>query len=124
MGIGRAAAVVLRTGVLGGGALGLSVAGMWDTGHPSTIGQLLLAIDPAAFGPVDEFFARVRAWREEMTSRARQDGVEEILVPGDKEWRADERQRERVELVPAVIEDLARLAVERRLLRSWRAVVA
>ena len=59
-----------------------------------------------------------------MTSRARQEGVEEILVPGDKEWRADERQRVRVDLVPAVIEDLARLAVERRLLRAWRAVVA
>jgi len=123
-GYGLAAAVDLLTGVLGGGAFGLSVAGMWDTGYPSTIGQLLLAIDPAAFGPVDGFHARVRTWRAEMTSRARQDGVEEILVPGDKEWRAEERQRERVELLPAVIDDLARLAVERRLLRSWRAVVA
>jgi len=123
-GYGLAAAVDLLTGVLGGGAFGLSVAGMWDTGYPSTIGQLLLAIDPAAFGPVDGFCARVRTWRAEMTSRARQDGVEEILVPGDKEWRAEERQRERVELLPAVIDDLARLAVERRLLRSWRAVVA
>ncbi len=123
-GYGLAAAIDLLTGVLGGGAFGLSVAGMWDTGHPSTIGQLLLAIDPSAFGPLDDFHARVGAWREEMTSRARQDGIDEILVPGDKEWRADERQRERVALVPEVIEDLARLAAERRLLRAWRAVVA
>jgi len=123
-GYGLAAAIDLLTGVLGGGAFGLSVAGMWDTGHPSTIGQLLLAIDPSAFGDRDAFFARVRAWRAEMTSRARQDGVDEILVPGDKEWRADERQRERVELVPAVLEDLAQLAVERRLVRAWRPVVA
>jgi LDH2 family malate/lactate/ureidoglycolate dehydrogenase len=123
-GYGLAAAIDLLTGVLGGGAFGLSVAGMWDTGHPSTIGQLLIAVDPAAFGDVAAFHARVTAWRAEMTGRPRQDGVEEILVPGDKEWRADEAQRERVRLVPEVIEDLARLAVERDLLRAWRRAVA
>ena len=122
-GYGLAAAVDLLTGVLGGGAFGLSVAGMWDTGHPSTIGQLLIAIDPAAFGEREAFFARVRAWRAEMVSRPRQEGTDEILVPGDKEWRADAAQHERVRLVPEVVEDLARLAVERRLLRAWRAAV-
>lgn len=122
-GYGLAAAVDLLTGVLGGGAFGLSVAGMWDTGHPSTIGQLLLAVDPAAFGEPEAFFRRVRAWRAEMVGRPRQEGVEEILVPGDKEWRADAAQAERVRLVPEVIEDLARLAVERGLLRAWRRVV-
>ncbi|MFN8622121.1 MAG: Ldh family oxidoreductase [Chloroflexota bacterium] len=123
-GYGLAAAVDLLTGVLGDGAFGLSVAGMWDTGHPSTIGQLLIAIDPAAFGEPQAFFGRVRAWRVEMLSRPRQDGVDEILVPGDKEWRADTAQRERVRLVPEVVEDLGRLAVERRLLAAWRRTVA
>jgi LDH2 family malate/lactate/ureidoglycolate dehydrogenase len=123
-GYGLAAAIDLLTGVLGGGASASSVAGMWDTGHPSTIGQLLVAVDPGAFGDPEAFFARVKAWRAEMVGRPRQAGVDEILVPGDKEWRADDAQRDRVRLVPEVVEDLARLAVERRLLRAWRRAVA
>jgi LDH2 family malate/lactate/ureidoglycolate dehydrogenase len=122
-GYGMAAAIDLLTGVMGGGAFGLSVAGMWDTGHPSTIGQLLLAVDPAAFGDAEAFFARVRAWRAEMVGRPRQEGVEEILVPGDKEWRADADHAQRVRLVPEVVDDLARLAAERGLLRGWRRAV-
>ena len=61
--------------------------------------------------------------REPQTFDAIFQDLEEILVPGDKEWRADAAQAERVRLVPEVIEDLARLAVERGLLRAWRRVV-
>lgn len=123
-GYGLAAAIDLLTGVLSGGAFGLSVAGMWDTGHPTTIGQLLLALDPGAFGDPAAFHARVRAWRAEITARPRQPGVDEILVAGDREWRAQDRQAERVALVPEVVADLAALAAERGLLRAWRRAVA
>ena len=53
----------------------------------------------------------LRAWRK-------------ILVAGDPEWRASDRQAERVDLLPEVIRDLAALAVEHGLLRRWRPVVS
>jgi LDH2 family malate/lactate/ureidoglycolate dehydrogenase len=122
-GYGLAAAVDLLTGVLSGGAFGLAVAGMWDTGHPSTISQLHLAIDPAALGDAGAFAARLRRWRAELAGLPRQPGVDEILVAGDPEWRAAQRQAERVALLPSVAEDLARLAFERGLEARWRRVV-
>jgi LDH2 family malate/lactate/ureidoglycolate dehydrogenase len=121
-GYGLAAAMDLLTGVLGGGAFGVSVAGMWDTGHPSTISQLHLAIDPGVTGDARDFGTRLRRWRAELAALPRQPGVDEVLVAGDPEWRADERQAERVELLPSVAEDLARLALERGLGRAWRRV--
>ena len=122
-GYGLASAVDILTGVLGGGTFGLDVAGMWDTGRPTTSSQLHVAIDPAVTGDEGAFAARLREWREQMTSRTRAPGVAEILVAGDPEWRASDRQAERVDLLPEVLRDLAALAVEHRLLRRWRPVV-
>jgi LDH2 family malate/lactate/ureidoglycolate dehydrogenase len=122
-GYGLASAVDVLTGVLGGGTFGLDVTGMWDTGLPTTSSQLHIAIDPGVVGEPDRFARRLGAWRDQVTSRARAEGVEEILVAGDLEWRATERQAERLELLPEVRRDLAAIAVERRLLRRWRDVV-
>jgi LDH2 family malate/lactate/ureidoglycolate dehydrogenase len=122
-GYGLASAVDVLTGVLGGGTFGLDVAGLWDTGAPTTSSQLHLAIDPAAADEPGAFAARMRAWRQQVVSRARAAGVAEILVAGDPEWRATDRHAERVDLLPDVIRDLAALAVEHRLLRQWRLVV-
>jgi LDH2 family malate/lactate/ureidoglycolate dehydrogenase len=122
-GYGLASAIDVLTGVLGGGTFGLDVTGLWDTGRPTTSSQLHVAIDPRAGGDGEGFSRRLRAWRDQVTSRARSAGVAEILVAGDLEWRAAERQADRVDLSPEVIRDLAALAAERRMLRSWRAVV-
>ena len=123
-GYGLAAAVDLLSGVLGGGTFALEVGGLWDTHAPASGSQLHLAIDPAALGDVAAFGARLRAWRDELKSLPRAPDAHEILVAGELEWRADERQAERVDLLPEVIRDLATLAVELRLLRSWKRVVA
>ena len=41
------------------------------------------------------------------------EGVERVLIPGDPEREAEERiMREGIKLVPAVIDDLAKIAVE------------
>jgi L-2-hydroxycarboxylate dehydrogenase (NAD+) len=122
-GYGLASAVDILTGVLGGGTFGLAVTGLWDTGVPTTSSQLHVAIDPGAVGDPAAFAGRLRAWREQIVSRARAPGVSEILVAGDPEWRAADRQADGVDLLPEVIRDLATLAAEHRLLRPWRAVV-
>jgi LDH2 family malate/lactate/ureidoglycolate dehydrogenase len=118
-GYGLAAAIDLLTGVLGDGGFASSVAGMWDTGSPTSVGQAFLVLDPAAFGPVGAFHDRVRAWRNEITGVERQPGVERILLAGDREWDADERQQERVSIDPGVIDGLAQVAVAQGIRSAW-----
>ena len=122
-GYGLSAAVDLLTAVLGGGSSLAAVAGMWDNGRPSTISQTYLVIDPTALGDLAAFQARLRAWHAELIAAPRRPGVAAIHVAGDLEWDADERQRDRVRLVPDVAMDLARLAQETGLQRWWRPVV-
>jgi LDH2 family malate/lactate/ureidoglycolate dehydrogenase len=122
-GYGLAAAVEMLTGVLGGGAVGLSVAALWDTTRRVTTSQFHLVIDPAAVGDVADFYLRLRGYVAELKALPRRAGIDEILVAGELEWRADERQAERVALLPSVIVELASMAVERGLFRTWRPVV-
>ncbi|CAN5638743.1 N/A [soil metagenome] len=123
-GYGLAAAVDLLTCVLGGGTFALLVGGLWDTRTPASCSQLHMAIDPAAVGDIGAFHARLRTWRDQLTGLPRADGMDGIVLAGEPEWQADARQAERVDVLPEVIRDLATLAVERSLLRSWKAVVA
>jgi L-2-hydroxycarboxylate dehydrogenase (NAD+) len=123
-GYGLAAAVDLLTGVLGGGSSLSAVAGLWDSGHPTTISQTYLALDPSALGDVTAFQARLRAWHDELVSQPRRPGVAEIQVAGDPEWASDARQQEHIQLVPSVAADLANLAGEAGLLGYWRRVPA
>jgi LDH2 family malate/lactate/ureidoglycolate dehydrogenase len=121
-GYGLAAAVELLTGLLGGGAYGLSTTGLWDTGKPISVSQLHLALDPGTFGG-ESFTGRLRAWRDDLRSLPRQPGVPEILLPGDPEWRADARQADRIDMLASTVHDLAGLAVERGLRRGWGPVI-
>ncbi len=89
-----------------------------------TTSQFHLVIDPAAVGEAAHFYSRLRGYVTELKSLPRRPDVDEILVAGEREWRADERQADRVGLLPDVITDLAGMAVERGLRRAWRPVVA
>ncbi len=121
-GYGLAAAVELLTGLLGGGAYGLTTTGLWDTGEPTSVSQLHVALDLATFGK-EAFGRRLRAWRADLTSLPRQPGVPEILMAGDPEWRADARQAERIAMLVSTFTDLAGLAVERGLRAAWLPVL-
>jgi LDH2 family malate/lactate/ureidoglycolate dehydrogenase len=121
-GFGLAATVELLTGLLGGGAYGLSTTGLWDTGKPTSISQMHVALDLATFG-VEDFGVRLRAWRADLTSLPRQPGVPEILMAGDPEWRADASQADRIVVLVSTFTDLAGLAVERGLRAAWLPVL-
>ncbi len=122
-GYGLGAAVEMLTGVLGGGEFGLGTPGIWDTDRLVGINQFHLAIDPATFG-ADAFAQRLRAWHDDLVSLRRQPGVDEILVAGDLEWRADERQAQTIQMLASTVHDLAAIAVERGLRRAWTPVLA
>jgi LDH2 family malate/lactate/ureidoglycolate dehydrogenase len=76
-------------------------------------GHFFLAIDIAAFQPVEEYAARVAAFAEQLKAVPTQQGVDEILLPGERAARDAARQRaEGVALSDAVWTALAKSAAE------------
>ena len=55
-------------------------------------GCVLMAIDPSAFGPLDEYAKGVAAFLDGIRSVPPAPGFDEVLVHGDLERRADDRQ--------------------------------
>jgi L-2-hydroxycarboxylate dehydrogenase (NAD+) len=121
-GYGLGAAMEMLTGVLGGGEFGLMTPGIWDTHRSAGINQFHMAIDPATFG-AQAFAQRLRAWHRDLTALRRQPGVDEILVAGDPEWRADARQADTIAMLASTVHDLAAMAVDRGLRRAWQPVL-
>ena len=90
-GFGLAIMWEILTGALSGGML------LGEIGDMETVGQrignslFLLAIDPAAFMPRDEFLARVDRIVDEMHAAEPAPGVEAIRVPGERAARIAEK---------------------------------
>ena len=57
-----------------------------------TKGDFMIAIDPAAFGSLEEFKARVQKFVGELKASRKAPGVDEILVPGEPEFRTREKR--------------------------------
>ena len=98
--------------MLAGGLYGPLISGLWDATVPSDLGHFFLALNPAAFGPVDDFQARARDLIQRLRAGDRAPGVDEILVAGEKERRAaDDARRHGVRLYHSVaraLDDLGR----------------
>lgn len=84
-GYGLALVVGILAGTLNGAAMGSEVI---DFNHDDTTvtntGQAIVAIDPDAFGELDEFKARVDKLVREMRASERMPGVERIWLPGEQ----------------------------------------
>jgi LDH2 family malate/lactate/ureidoglycolate dehydrogenase len=66
-----------------------------------------------AFRPADEFKASMDEWIRTFRGAKPAKGEERVLIPGDPEREAEERNRkEGIKLVPAVVEDLKTIAAE------------
>jgi LDH2 family malate/lactate/ureidoglycolate dehydrogenase len=100
------------SGVLTGSAFGSSVGGPYQTEQRSGAGHLYLALDVAAFMPVEEFDARMEDLIAEVKSVPRAEGFDEIFYPGELEARAEERHRGGLTLPEQTTIDLGRLADE------------
>ena len=58
------------TGVLGGLAYGANVGGLEDLSRPQEVSHFLLALDPAAYLPLELFTARIDSLIEQIRQRA------------------------------------------------------
>ncbi len=88
-GYGLGVLVDMLTGVLSGALYGPLIGGLWDTASESNLGHYFMALNPAAFGPLEAFQARARDLRRLLEEGARVEGAVEILIAGDKERLAE-----------------------------------
>jgi LDH2 family malate/lactate/ureidoglycolate dehydrogenase len=78
------------TGVIAGGAFGLTP---YADPAKLDVSHTFLAFDPAWFGPIDDFKARMNAFIAEVKSAKLRPGFQEVLVPGELEHRRETEKR-------------------------------
>jgi LDH2 family malate/lactate/ureidoglycolate dehydrogenase len=111
-----AAAMDVLSGVLTGSGFLSQVHSPYKTAEKSNCGHLVLAINIAAFLPLQEFNARMEDYIAELKSVPLAKDVEEVHYPGEIEARNDERvRREGLVLPPDTLADLKRIAGELKL---------
>ena len=98
------------TGVLSGGAFGLTPyadPANQDAAHT------FIAIDIAWFMPVEEFKGRMDAFVAEIKSSKLRPGFDEILVPGEIDYRREQEfRRDGAQLDAVVFDELKELAAK------------
>jgi LDH2 family malate/lactate/ureidoglycolate dehydrogenase len=111
-GYGLALVVDVLTGVLGGGAFGNGVKGLYaDVSVPNDCAHFFLALDPDLFGSVDEFRSRTEALAAQVRASALAPGVQAVLLPGQRGAENAARARATGVTVPgSVCEGLQRTA--------------
>ena len=112
---GYAIAVIMDmlSGVLTGSAFGTGVHGPYQSEHKSGAGHFMIALNIAAFQPLDQFNARMETMIAELKSVPLAQGFEEVVYPGELEARNDAaNRRDGLQLPADTLADLARLADE------------
>lgn len=102
------------TGVIAGGAFGRTP---YSDPAKLDVSHTFLALDPAWFGPVEAFHARMQAFVAEVKASELRPGFTEVLVPGELEHRRESEKRAHGVPLPvaevAALRDLAgRLGVD------------
>jgi len=113
-GYGLALVVGLIAGTLNGAAMGKEVIDFnADAASPTNTGQAIVAIDPAAFGELEDFRRSVDTLIRDLRGSARMPGVDRIRVPGERSHEiAAEQRASGVAIAPALMQTLDRLADE------------
>jgi len=103
-------ALSLMVDILAGPLLGLSAVEV----HPfKRRGIFLAAIDVEAFTPIDQFKEAMDSVIDDLKSARLARGFDEIMVPGEPEWREQERRlREGIYLDDPIYRDILKTAKE------------
>jgi LDH2 family malate/lactate/ureidoglycolate dehydrogenase len=103
----------ILSGVLTGGPMGPEVTDLF-TGAPETpqgLGHFVLALNIAAFMPVADFKRRMDRRIRSIKDYERLPGVDEILMPGERELKLErDRRAQGIPLSVAVLEQVAAVA--------------
>jgi L-2-hydroxycarboxylate dehydrogenase (NAD+) len=113
-GYGLAMVIGLLAGTLGGAAMGRDVIDFnHDDDSVTNTGQAIAAINVAAFGDVAVFKAAVDALVRDFRGSTRIEGVDRILVPGERSQQTRAaRTRDGIPIAPALMRGLDQLADE------------
>lgn len=95
-GYGLAAVVEILSGGLGVASMLTEIYGRKDS--PPDVSHFLMAIDPAAFGKLDEFKSRMDSFIRMLKDAPKAEGEERIWIAGEKEWEAEERNKDEIDL--------------------------
>jgi LDH2 family malate/lactate/ureidoglycolate dehydrogenase len=104
--------VGILAGTLNGAAVGSETIDFnKDDVSVTNTGQAIVAIDPDAFGDIDEFKARVDKLIGEMRGSARMPGVDRIWLPGEQSHaRRTANERDGLALSPPLLAQLDTVA--------------
>jgi LDH2 family malate/lactate/ureidoglycolate dehydrogenase len=112
----------ILSAVLPGGHMTWQV-GSWmfdDTSRPSWHNASFIAIDIGAIVPVEQFEVRLRKLIDEIHGAPTAEGVERVLLPGEREWSMHRQaQIDGILLSPDVIEKLTQAAAFVGLPSPW-----
>jgi len=109
-GYGLALMVDVLCGVLSGAATGLGVD--VDKTKPN-VGHFFMALDPAAFRPLDEFKHDMDRLARELKGSPKAEGQSRIYVHGEKSYaRTEKYRREGVPLAAKVVESMKQIGKE------------
>ena len=113
-GWGLILACEILSGILTGGAYGRELTNLYDDlDQPQRNGHFVIAIDIAAFTDVVEFKQRMDGYIATMKASELAPGVEEILMPGEIEFRSEAKQRaEGIVLTRRVVDELLVVAAD------------
>lgn len=111
-GSGLALCLGLLSGPLVGAATGKALGSWLDRDIPHKgLGHFMLAVDPGIFGDAEEFRAAVQAQAADIRGARKAEGVERILVPGDRMFETRTRSlAEGVTMFESVWREGAKLA--------------
>lgn len=111
---GSAIAIVvdILSGVLSGAGFGPFINALYsDFTNPQNVGHFFLAMDIARFMPVAEFKDRMDLMIDKLKASAKAPGFDEILMPGEPEFRNEARLTESGIPVPTnIVEEIAATA--------------
>ncbi len=98
----------ILSGLLTGGAIGRELTNLYDDlDTPQRNGHFVIAIDIGSFIDVAGFKERMDGYIDEMKASELAPGVDEILMPGEIEFRKEERQRaEGIVLSKSVVDEV------------------
>ena len=107
-GYGLSLVVGILAGTLNGAAMGRAVIDFNHDDHSVTnTGQAIAVIDPAAFGDVGEFKARVDQLVRELRGSERMPGVDRIWLPGEQsEAKRTTYARDGIPIAPVLLTQL------------------